>query len=276
MNSGKSWSRRQILQSGAGAMLSAGLWPGTLRATDAASGEFRFIALNDLHCEDQACGEWLQSRVVRQIKATKEPIDFCLVLGDLVEKGTPAELTLVRDVLKEIGLPAHVVPGNHDYATDNERKSYDECFPHSLNYRFDHKGWQFIALDTTHGTQYDNISVQPGTLQWIDGQTPKMSKSKPTIAFTHFPLGEKVRYRPKNAEDVLERFVDHNLKLVLSGHFHGQTERQSRYTTLTTSPCCALKRKNHDNTPQKGYHVYHVKDGSIKRQFVEVSTVQER
>jgi len=273
MQSSRRWTRRQVLRGSAGAVLAGGFWPGALRAADAASGEFRFVAINDLHCEDEACGTWLASKVAKQIQAGKEPIDFCLVLGDLVEKGTVREFGFVRDALKAIGLPIHVVPGNHDYAAaTGDRKTYDELFPKSLNYHFEHKGWQFVAIDSTQGTQYNNTSVQPATLTWLDTQAPKLDKSKPTVLFTHFPLGTQVRYRPRNAEEVLKRFVDHNLKLAVSGHFHGRTERQVGSTQITTSPCCALKRKNHDGTAEKGCQVYHVKDGNVTSRFAAVAT----
>ena len=39
---------------------------------------------------------------------------------------------------------------------------------------------------------------------------------------------------------------------------------------LTTNQCCALKRTNHDKSPEKGYFLCHAKDGDISREFVEV------
>src|SRR5207249_1959741 len=43
-------SRRQMLGLSAGALLSAGLWPGALRAEGGSSpSDFHFVAVNDLH-----------------------------------------------------------------------------------------------------------------------------------------------------------------------------------------------------------------------------------
>ena len=88
-------SRRRVLQSGAGVVLSAALWPGALRAADRDAGEFRFFCVNDLHCQDEECGRWLESRVIRSMKDVKEPVDFCLIVGDLAENGT-AVVVVVR------------------------------------------------------------------------------------------------------------------------------------------------------------------------------------
>src|SRR5689334_6180480 len=98
-------SRRNALGVGAGVLLSAGLWPGALRAADAAGGEaFNFLCVNDLHCQDEESGRWLESRVIRQMSETKEKVDFCLILGDLAENGTPAEFGMVRDSFKKLGV----------------------------------------------------------------------------------------------------------------------------------------------------------------------------
>jgi 3',5'-cyclic AMP phosphodiesterase CpdA len=263
-------SRRQLLQVGAAALISAGLWPGALRAADDAAGEFHFLCVNDVHCMDEESGRWLESRVIRPMKESKIAADFCLIVGDLAEKGTRAELAMVRDAFKTLGIPVHVVPGNHDYAGEANREAYDELFPKQLNYVFEHKGWQFVGLDSTQGSQYTGTSVQPATLAWMDEAIKKLDKSQPTVAFTHFPLGEKVTYRPKNAEDVLKRLMGHNLRAVLNGHFHGDTKRDFGDAAITTSRCCALKRNNHDKSLEKGYLLCHAKDGKISREFVEV------
>jgi 3',5'-cyclic AMP phosphodiesterase CpdA len=261
-----------VLRTTAGTALSAGLWPGALRAADAPAKAFRFLCVNDLHCVDEESGRWLETRVLPSMKAAKGPIDFCLVLGDLAEHGTHKELATVRDVMKGLGVPTHVVPGNHDYAADNSRAAYDELFPKSLNYALEHKGWQLVGFDSTRGTAYKDIAVPAGTLDWLDESLAKLDKNRPTIAFTHFPLGERVTYRPTNAEDVLRRFTNHNLRAVLSGHFHARTDRAFKGAALTTGPCCALKRNNHDRSPAKGYFDCEAKDGAVSRQFVEVPT----
>jgi hypothetical protein len=73
-----------------------------------------------------------------------------------------------------------------------------------------------------------------------------------------------------NAEDILKRLTDHNLRAVFNGHFHGTTEREFRGAAVTTNRCCALKRSNHDKTPEKGFLLCHAKEGKITREFVEV------
>ena len=254
----------------ASSLLAFGLWPGALLADGQGnSGEFSFIAVNDLHYLDDHCGPWF-ARVVEQMKASSPKIDFCLIGGDWTEKGTAGELTEVRDAFKKLGVPAYGVIGNHDYVTQTDRTAYEDIFPGRLNYHFEHRGWQFVALDTSEGQRYKDTTIQPATLQWLDDTLPKLDKKRPLVIVTHFPLGPLTPSRPKNADAVLERFKEYNLQAVYNGHFHGFTERKVGATTLTTNRCCAFSRGNHDGTKEKGYFLCRAKDGKIARAFVEM------
>ncbi len=149
-----------------------------------------------------------------------------------------------------------------------DRSGYEQFFP-KLNYYFKHRGWQVIGLDSSMGTLADKTTIQPHTLRWVDDHLPKMDKQEPTIIFTHFPMGPTVKYRPLNADALLERFKSYNLQAVFCGHWHGFSERQLGSATLTTNRCCALIRGNHDGTKEKGYFLCTAKDGKISREFVE-------
>ncbi len=211
MNSQTRLTRRQMLHCSAGTLLAAGLWPGQLFAgDDAAADDFHFVAVNDLHYFDQHCGPWFE-RVTRRIKAHTEKIDFVLLVGDLSDQGKPEQLSAIRDIFKSLGLPLHAVIGNHDLKQGNS-KAYEEAFPKSMNYRFEHRGWQFLGFDSCHGTGVFDVAVQPVTLCWLDDTLPKLDKKKPTVLFTHFPLGPNVLLRLTNADAVLDRFKEYNLR----------------------------------------------------------------
>ena len=151
-----------------------------------------------------------------------------------------------------------------------DRKAYEELFPDRLNYRFDHRGWQYVALDSTDGVKGSGVSVLPPSLNWLDETLPKLDKKKPTILFTHFPLGRLTPTRLANADAVLERFKELNLRAVFCGHYHGFTERTSGDVVLTTNKCCSFARANHDGTKEKGYFLCSAKAGKVTRTFVEV------
>lgn len=260
-------NRREALKYlSAGSLLALGLWPGSLRAKDNV-GRFRFLAVNDIHYLSPACGAWLKA-LVQQMR-THTAVDFCLIAGDLTERGRMEDLATVRDIFKGLGMPVYVQIGNHDYTSQTDRRPYEKLFKNRINYFFKHEGWQFVGLDTTEGQHYSNTKIPSETFAWVRANLPKLDKAAPTIIFTHFPLAAKVRYRPANADELLELFLDYNLKAVVSGHWHGFTENQIGQTTLTTNRCCALKRHNHDNTTEKGYFLFAANEFGLNRTFVE-------
>jgi predicted MPP superfamily phosphohydrolase len=262
-------TRREWLRLSAGALLSLGVWPGRLRGADApAHDDFTFIAVNDLHALEDACRPWFDD-VVRQMKKSAPTAEFCLLGGDLAENGTPAQLTLIRDSFSALGIPCHAVVGNHDYLSDTDRSAYERIFPEQINYSFAHRGWQIIGVDSSEGTKAKETKISETTLTWLDQNLSKLDLRRPTILFTHFPLGDSVLARPLNADDLLERCYGLNLQAVFCGHFHGFTERTFKKSIITTDRCCSRVRSNHDGSPEKGWFVCQAVNGEIKRRFVE-------
>ena len=268
----RTFTRRDALRLSAGSLLALGLWPGALRAAGAKDSEdFTFIAVNDVHFQSARCGPWLE-RVMRQIKAAGPRPAFCLMSGDWCEHGTAAEMGAARDAFQELGVPVYGVIGNHDYGAGDSRTDYDALFPNTINYAFEAGGWQWLGLDTSEGHKARGTTIQPHTFAWLDAQLPKLDRKRPTVIFTHFPLGPLTPGRPANADALLERLIGCNLQAVFSGHFHGFTERILGAVTLTTDRCCSISRTNHDGTPEKGYFLCQAKAGRIERTFVEVPT----
>jgi 3',5'-cyclic AMP phosphodiesterase CpdA len=264
--------RRDVLRLGASAAICAALTDRWARAADdaKASEDFTFVVVNDLHYFDKRCATWLGERVIPRINDHKA--DFCLIVGDLSEDGTVRQNAEVKDVLKGINVPMHVVVGNHDYqAANNDRKPFEDQWPKSLNYHFEHKGWQFIGLDTTQGHAGSNTVIHRDTLAYAKDALAGMDKKRPTVLFTHFPLGGFLPSRPKNANDLLALFADHNLRAGFNGHFHSKTERPWGDALLTTNTCCSFHRANHDFDPRKGYFFCTAKDGKIEREYVRVN-----
>ena len=264
-----SFNRRQMLRTSAGNLLAAGFWSGAFWGDlPGDTGEFSFLVVNDLHYHDERCGPWFE-KMVKQMNGHDQKIDFCLMVGDLADNGKAEQFGPLRDILRTLKMPSHVVIGNHDYRGAQDRKPFEDVFGKSLNYHFEHAGWQFLGLDSSEG-QKVYTTVQPATFHWLDENLPKLDKRKPTILFTHFPFGPYVIYRSTNADEVLDRFKEFNLVAVYNGHFHSFTQRQRGRVSLTTNRCCSFFKKNHDGTKEKGYFLCRAKKGQIEREFVEV------
>ena len=264
----RDFTRRDLLRLSGGALLSLGLWPGRLRANNSTADDATFLAVNDLHFRDADCAPWFEEAVAA-MKASAPQAEFCLLAGDLAEDGALDQLAGVRDAFRGLRIPVYCAIGNHDYSGDKDRRSYEEAFPGQINYAFEHRGWQFVGLDTTVGLAWKDTTISSTTLNWLNENLPKLDKRKPVVLFTHFPLGAGVPMRPLNADELLDRFLEFNLSAVLCGHYHGLTERWFGKTTITTDRCCSRIRGNHDGSKEKGWFICKARgSGDVTRQFV--------
>lgn len=262
-------SRRRALRClSVGGLLAARLLPSAATARETEPpGAFTFAVINDLHYLSPECGAFLR-RALQQVQEHQPA--FCLVLGDLVETGRREDLATVRRLLDESRLRYYTVIGNHDYTPTGSPRYYKYFFPRRLNYSFAHQGWQFVGLDTSEGLKYENTQISAETLAWWERARKRLSPVAPTVVFTHFPLGPGVRYRPLNAEALLEKMAGLNLKAIFCGHFHGYTRKPALQTIAYTNRCCALKRNNHDRSREKGFSLCRATPEEVQVRFVEV------
>jgi UDP-2,3-diacylglucosamine pyrophosphatase LpxH len=263
--------RRDALRVGAAAALTPLLARWAAAADDAKDSDaFTFVVANDLHYFDKQCAAWLAERFVKRVNAQKP--DFCVILGDMTEDGTKEQNAAVRDVLKGLTMPMYVCVGNHDHqAGSDDRKPFEENFPKSLNYHFEHRGWQFVTCDTTQGRAGSKTLINKDTFTTVRETLKGLDKKRPMALLTHFPLGYFLPSRPMNTNPFLLEFENHNLQAVFNGHFHSKTERAWGDATLTTNTCCSFHRANHDFDPRKGYFLCTAKDGRVSREYIQVN-----
>jgi 3',5'-cyclic AMP phosphodiesterase CpdA len=251
-------------------LLAAGCWPGALRGATTDVGVVRFVVANDFHHDSAECDPWFE-KLFAQI-GRHEGLSFCAGLGDLANRGRPESIAAIVRIAGKIGVPFYAVPGNHDNDLEATTRIYADVCPGRLNYHWEEKGWQFVAIDSTDGKAWGHTKVSKETLAWLDDALPQLDRRRPTVLCTHFPLTVIRELTPLNAEAVLERFVSFNLRGVFSGHFHGQTCEERGAYTLVTDACCSRVANNHDGTLRKGYWlVAATPNGALDRSFVEFS-----
>ena len=261
-------TRRRLFGTGAMAALAWGLRPRRLAGAEP-DGAWTFAVVNDLHYFDAGCAPFFE-RVVDLLNGADPRPEFVLLAGDLTEHGTAAEFAGLRDVLCKARMPLYAVPGNHDFDQPDARKPYDEAFPGQANYTFQRGPWQFMGLDTCPGQKWANLPCPEATVRFVEETASRLDAKRPTVVFTHFPLGADVKWRIPNADAVLEPLKKVNLVAAFCGHFHGLTERRWREAAITTNRCCSFRRGNHDKSREKGFFLCRALPGRIERRFVEV------
>lgn len=260
------FTRRQFLWT-LGA-LSAGAYAQNTVSARAGADQFTVAALNDVHLLDAASGELLK-RAVERINAIPES-RFSLILGDLSTSGKREELALAKQCLEGLKKPYFVVPGNHDVdpAARDPYAAFVEFFGKTQWTHREGK-WLFVGLDSCVGTASD-VSVPAERIEWLKAQLPKEAPAAPIALCCHHPLNPHTKYRIKNADEILGLFKEFNLKVVMSGHWHGNQVEEKDGVLFVTTACCSTTRGNFDKTPAKGFRLFHMTGNVVKTEFVEV------
>jgi len=233
-------------------------------------GPLTFAAINDLHVLD-AKSTAIVNRAVHHINEQPH-IHFTVALGDVATDGKLQEINLVNTCLDKLQQPYFCVPGNHDVdlAASNIYANYERAFG-ACPWTEGEEGWRFIGLDTCNGAASD-VTVPHERMAWLEAHLKKIKPERPIALFTHHPFNPNTKaYRVQNAEQVLDLFSGHNLRLVASGHYHGNQVEERNGILFTTTACCSSTRNNFDGTPAKGYRLFRIEGDRIEHEFIEVS-----
>ncbi len=112
--------------------------------------------------------------------------DAILVSGDLAETGAAGEYELVRESLRVLGLPIHVLPGNHD-----DRAALRKCFglPGSpedpIQHTADVGALRLVMVDSTRPGE-DRGELDSLRIEWLD-RALAAEPERPTLLAMHHP-----------------------------------------------------------------------------------------
>ncbi len=270
-------SRRAFLRSAGAWALGTGAWTLGARARSAEQedgpGGFSVAALNDLHIVDKASTALLD-RAVDRINALPG-VRFTVVLGDITEDAARGQFDLAKQALDRLEVPYAAVPGNHDVEGKGLAYSqYVRAFG-ARSWVRPAGGWTFIGLDSCSGSAV-NVSIPVLRLARLREQVKTIPKHRPIALFAHHPFNPgTLQYRVQNADKVLALFAEHRLRLVATGHWHGNQVQTVDGVLFTTTACCSSTRNNHDFTPWKGFRVFHFAGDSVETEFVAVKEEEE-
>ena len=125
-----------------------------MRRTGGATETFKFAWISDTHLYPREVNTRFVEKAVRAVKevqAMDPPADFLIFGGDLAQLGDPVELQVGNEIISELGIQKHFIPGEHDWYLDMG-KTWNNMFGASP-WTFDHKGVRFIGLDTVSRAQ---------------------------------------------------------------------------------------------------------------------------
>ena len=203
----------------------------SLRSGVAATEEFYFIQLSDLHWgfQDPKANpdpKGTLEKAIAAINAAPHQPDFIVFTGDLTHKTDDGaerrrRMGEVRDMLGTLKVSQHIyLPGEHDAAVD-QGKAFQEFFG-PLHQSFDHKDLHFVALDSTSDPQGLLGDAQ---IAWLAEDLKKRAADQPIVVLAHRPLFDLKPdwdWFTKDSAKAIALLAPFQKVTVFYGHIHQQ------------------------------------------------------
>ncbi|WP_197441787.1 metallophosphoesterase family protein [Thalassoglobus polymorphus] len=170
----------------------------------------------------------------------KQPLDFLVELGDIIDAAdsVETELSYLKTINKEfsqIAKDRHYVLGNHCVDTLTKEEFLGSVEQEKSYYSFDKGGYHFIVLDSCFRS--DGTPYQRKNFKWTDPNVPKeelewlAADLKQTrnrvIVFAHQRLDVSDNHGVKNAPEVRQLLEESGkVDLVFQGHSHKNDHKE--------------------------------------------------
>ena len=115
---------------------------------------FSFLQISDTHIgfKKDANPDVIGTlnETIAKVRALPAPPDFIVHTGDITHLATPEQFDTAQQLLGELAVPIHFIPGEHDMADGSNPQPYLDRFGKGTRgagwYSFDANGIHFIAL----------------------------------------------------------------------------------------------------------------------------------
>lgn len=204
------------------------------------------VQLSDLHIG----ATWAALDAIARLRASvvaighlPEAVDAVVVSGDLADHGEVAEYELIRDELRALKVPVHVIAGNHD-----RRAALRCCFglpgddAAPVDYTTEVGPLRLLMLDSTIPGQ-DRGDLDPQQLDWLQAILTETPKQPTLLVMHHPPLRTGIKALDtvglsQPTERTLQRIFEQQPQLVgvLAGHLHRPIFSSLGGRTVTTAP----------------------------------------
>jgi Icc protein len=201
-------------------------------ACAATSRDLSFVQISDSHIgfhrpENPDVAATLQQTVAK-IRALSRQPDFIIHTGDITHLSTPEQFDNAQQLLNELRVPIHFVPGEHDTQDPgNGREFLNRFGAHTRGdgwYSFDQGGVHFIALvNVVHLNPGGLGGLGADQIAWIRDDVAHLRSSTPIVVFAHMPMWSlypQWGWGTQDAAAALEPLARFGSVTVLNGHIH--------------------------------------------------------
>lgn len=256
--------------------------------------DFDIVVITDVHLERGKLAVTKFNKTIAEINSLKPA--FVWDMGDMSLYPNTGDAYI--ECMKQVKVPLHACPGNHDIALDdtNPCRLFNDYFGPSY-YSFDFGGAHFITIDgNTVVERQDRNTIDacldPRQIAWLKADLDATPEQTPVICGVHIPIVSTYikrrgggtfpedfpiapQFNESRAEELVNILAGHNVKLVLQGHAHEneRTTVKGIEFVSSISVCGSWWRSGEgfergvDNVP-RGYRVIEVRGGRIRHRYV--------
>jgi len=180
--------------------------------------EFKFAFITDVHIGASTSEEDLK-RTIEDLNGLPD-IAFALVTGDVTEMGTDEEIARAKELLEQLNIPYHILPGNHDTGwSESGGVSFIKEFGDD-KFVFEHEGYKFIGCASGPYVRMSDGHIPRDAIVWLDKVLAETPKEQPIIFINHYPLDNSL----DNWYEATDRLKHYNTQFAICGHGHRNRE----------------------------------------------------
>ena len=179
--------------------------------------DLRFAFLTDLHVSPGAESADQLLAIVQEVNAGD--FHFVVVAGDISNQGSYEELRNVKDILDQLNVPYHILPGNHETNwSESAGKDFIRLWgDDKFIFR---KGKLLLAgINTGPFMRMGDGHIKQEDIAWLENELVKhMTADTQLLFFAHYPLAEGLD-QWHVITDILNNYEN---TIVFCGHGHRQ------------------------------------------------------
>lgn len=263
------------------------------------SDSFTFAFFTDIHLDYKGNSLQYFDKAVNTINRLKP--DFIITGGDNLNDATQPDESYADSLynlylyqIKRINMPVYTGIGNHEsFGTNNPeislgnplfgKKMYESKIGKRY-YTFSQEGWKFFMIDGIKiidtGHRYIGY-IDAEQMEWLKNELATTDSTTPIVICSHIPVISSLKKFEfgslsgtpdndgiSNSIELLNLFNNHNLKLILQGHFHFLEVLYANDIYYITGPSLTARWGN-VFTRKSGLFLFTTKGDSLTWKFVE-------
>jgi Icc protein len=233
-------------------------------AKPAKAGGFSFLQISDSHigfakpANPDARATFRQA--VAKVAALPVKPDFIIHTGDITQLSRDQEFDDADQILREAGLTAFHIPGEHDMLDEGAGQAYLARYGKGAQgagwYSFDHAGVHFVALVNVANLKAGGMGgLGADQLDWLAKDLAGRSSSTPIVVFAHIPLWTVYAdwgWGTDDAAQALGHLRRFGSVTVLNGHIHQIVQKVEGNIRFHTARSTAFPQPVAGQAPSPG------------------------